>query len=172
MRTIICGLCALIISAFACCSIAQTADLIPGGTPVLVPKSVVPVFNWTGCYVGAAGGGGLSSDSFTSSSGLGAVAGGQAGCNLQLSQIVIGIEGEGFWSNLAGKYDASPAFATNNLFNTYGPASAVSTITNNRWDADVAARIGVALDRALIFGKVGAAFGHFDMQSTYSNITS
>jgi outer membrane immunogenic protein len=33
----------------------------------------------------------------------------------------------------------------------------------NRWDADVALRAGVAVDRALLYSKVGAAWGRFDL---------
>jgi outer membrane immunogenic protein len=31
----------------------------------------------------------------------------------------------------------------------------------NRWDADVALRVGFAIDRTLIYGKAGAAVGSF-----------
>jgi hypothetical protein len=33
----------------------------------------------------------------------GAIAGGQAGCNYQMQQLVVGIEGEGWWSGLKNK---------------------------------------------------------------------
>ena len=86
---------------------AMAADL---GLPALkAPPPLAPAYSWTGCYLGVQGGGGFMHDSFVDNSddpifhGGGAIAGGQAGCNYQIQNIVLGIEGEGWWSGLSNK---------------------------------------------------------------------
>ena len=118
-----------------------------------------PAFNWTGCYVGAHAGGGVMSDSFSSHfGGSGVLTGGQAGCNLQTGRIVVGLEGEGWWSGLESVHrDAGPTFE-------------VTLAGRNRWDADLAVRAGFAVDRALIYAKVGAAWGAFDLRGRFTDI--
>jgi outer membrane immunogenic protein len=119
------------------------------------PISVVPTFNWTGCYLGVHGGGGALNDSYTGRNGFGGLAGGQADCNYQITQLVFGIEGEASWSGLSNDNRVTTAGAT------------TDTTTRNRWDADVALRIGiVTADRVLPYAKVGAAWGGFDYSST------
>jgi outer membrane immunogenic protein len=119
------------------------------------PLSDVPTFNWTGCYLGAHGGGGVMNDSYTGRNGFGALAGGQAGCNYQIKQFVFGIEGEASWSGLSNDNRiTSAAFTTD-------------TTTRNRWDADVALRIGIITsDRILPYAKIGGAWGGFDYSTT------
>jgi outer membrane immunogenic protein len=112
-----------------------------------------PVFNWTGCYLGVHVGGGWQASDFTSqavASGVGALGGAQAGCNLQWRQFVIGVEGE-FWGSTL--YDRD--FFENISFRQ-------DTYSRNRWDGAISARAGVALDRAFIYGKLGAVWGKFD----------
>jgi outer membrane immunogenic protein len=48
-------------------------------------------------------------------------------------------------------------FSHANAFGFIGVSS-----DRNRWTADIAARGGIAFDRALLYGKVGAAAGRFD----------
>jgi outer membrane immunogenic protein len=100
---------------------AVAADLaIHAKAPALIP---VPVYNWTGCYIGVHGGGGAMNDSHTNSSnfegssggnsalhGTGGLAGGQAGCNYQMTNVVFGVEGEGYWSGMKGTFDSSQNF--------------------------------------------------------------
>jgi outer membrane immunogenic protein len=122
-------------------------------------KYVAPpaVFSWTGCYIGVHVGAGWQVSDFVggnAESGVGAVDGAQAGCNLQWRQFVIGLEGE-FWGS--GLNDRS-------FFDRPGDFTS-DAISRNRWDGTFAARAGVAFDRAFIYGKVGVAVGKFD----YSN---
>jgi outer membrane immunogenic protein len=127
---------------------AKAADL--SALSYKAPVAALPTYNWTGCYVGAQAGGGTSNDSFALVGGGGGLAGGQLGCNVQLGQIVLGLEGEAAWSGLSDKLDFSfPGFSQD-------------FTGRNRWSADLAARAGVAVDRALIFGKAGFAQGRFD----------
>jgi outer membrane immunogenic protein len=118
-------------------------------------SAAAPAFSWTGCYVGVHAGAGVLHDQGYQQGaddrhGAGGLAGGQISCNYQTGRLVIGIEGEGFWSGMKITRDQ---FGGNTLFST-------STI-KNKWDYDVAARFGVALDRALVYGKAGWAFGGF-----------
>ena len=82
--------------------------------------------------------------------GIGGLAGGQIGYNWQIGQLVLGIEGEGFWSGMKVTADS---FHLNTL---------VSTATiRNKWDWDIAGRFGLAFNRALVYGKAGWVEGGF-----------
>jgi outer membrane immunogenic protein len=122
---------------------AQSAGAANLSPPTI---STATAYNWTGCYAGAHAGGGALNDSFVGINGGGGIAGGQLGCNLQTGAVVFGIEGEAAWSGLRNSI----------------PSGAGEFTDRNRWSADIAARAGVAIDRALIYGKVGAAEGRFE----------
>jgi outer membrane immunogenic protein len=138
---------------------ATAADMAVKARPVVAPA---PVFTWTGCYIGAhAGAGVLLDQGFQDGGGvpadrhgIGGLAGGQVGCNYQTGMLVLGIEGEGFWSGMKVTRDD---FSGTRLVNT--------TSIRNKWDYDVAARIGVAFDRALVYGKAGWVAAGFDWTS-------
>ncbi len=121
---------------------AQAADrALP--TPQAAP------YNWTGCYIGVQGGLMVLYDHWAYAHEAGGLAGGQIGCNHQKGSLVFGIEAEGWWSDIKTR------------FNQTVPAFTFTIDARSRWDAAVSARAGVALDRALIFGKVGIAWGRF-----------
>jgi outer membrane immunogenic protein len=126
--------------------------------PVKAAPPVQQVFDWTGCYVGIHAGGGWQSSSYAGSggilaSGVGALGGGQAGCNYQWRQFVIGVEGEVWTSSL---YDRDE-----------GRTSSFSGFSESRnvWDVALSVRSGVALERAFIYGKLGVVWGRFDYSS-------
>lgn len=124
------------------------------------PPPAVITYNWTGCFVGAQVGGGAQSDSQTSMSGIGMLGGGQAGCNYQIYSFVIGIEGEGVWTNLRSRND--------NIILTPGGASSTST-ERNKSVYDVAVRFGYTFfDRTLIYTKLGVAWSNqsYDLVTT------
>ena len=132
---------------------ASAADLT-----VKAPYAAAPAFSWTGRYVGVhAGAGVLLDQGFDNSAadrhGVGGLAGGQIGCNYQTGMLVVGIEGEGFWSGMR---------LTQDQF--FGPNNALSSSTTikNKWDYDIAGRFGVAIERALVYGKAGWVVGGFD----------
>jgi len=151
---------------------AMAADM-----PVKAMPPPAPVFTWTGCYIGAhtgigidinrndfgaaiASGAGEAADPigtgefgpFGGENGGGGVAGGQLGCNYQVAPSwVIGVEGEGFWTNVANDVDRGAAEPTN--FSRFR--------SENRWDADVAFRLGYAVGTNLVYGKAGVAWGGF-----------
>jgi outer membrane immunogenic protein len=135
-----------------------------------LPLKAAPVvpFTWTGCYVGVQAGIGAQTDGFANTSGefdtfgtngangLGAIAGGQIGCNYQINQLVVGIEGDGVWSSIQN---------TSSFANTDGEGTRMRT--RNLWDADVALRVGAAFDRLLVYGKGGVAWGGFDFKESF-----
>src|SRR6266436_3544518 len=143
---------------------ASGADLPVKARPYAAP---IPVFTWTGCYIGVHGGGGVMRDNFTGdndsffgsgnrggANGTGGLAGGQIGCNYQDGNWVFGGEGEGWWSGIRG-HDS-------NLDSEgFGP----TLTTKNKWDFSIAARAGIAFDRTLVYGKAGWVWGKFDLFS-------
>ena len=151
---------ALAVSAMSSVGAATAADIAVKAAPL-----AVPAFSWTGCYIGVHAGGGVLLDkgfnnlAVADKHGIGGLAGGQIGCNYQTGMLVLGIEGEGFWSGM--KVD-SDFFAGNNiLFET--------TTIRNKYDYDVAGRFGIAFDRALVYGKAGWVAARFDWYSRTLN---
>ena len=125
-----------------------------------------PAIDWTGCYLGVHAGGGIIEDTFVprgdfafrSATCGGAVAGGQIGCNYQTRIMVFGLEGEAAWSNLMNRFNFNDGFF-----------SSLEASDRNRWNADLAARTGIAFDRALLYGKAGVAAGRFNFFETDTN---
>jgi len=157
---------AVAVSAMLGIGAASAADLPMKAMPYAAP---VPVFSWTGCYIGVHGGGGAMNDTNTEDygsgsighiHGTGGVAGGQAGCNYQMTNWVFGVEGEGYWSGIKATYYKS--YPSVNNFGTYWN----SNETTNKSDFSIAGRMGVAFDHALIYGKAGWVWGKFDATSS------
>ena len=72
------------------------------------------------------------------------------GCNWRPSKdFVVGIEADGWTSGIKG-------------LAVDGSTPDVTFRTRNRWDADITLRLGMPVDRALLYVKGGAAVGHFD----------
>ncbi len=144
---------------------ASAADLPVKARPYAAP---VPVFTWTGCYIGVHGGGGIMRDNFTGdndsffgsgnrgdANGSGGLAGGQIGCNYQDGNWVFGGEGEGWWSGIR---------AHDSNLNSEGFGERFTT--KNKYDFSIAARAGIAFDRTLVYGKAGWVWGKFDLVRT------
>src|SRR5262249_53075248 len=124
---------------------------------VKAPAPIAAPFSWTGFYIGANAGGGVLFDSFAFGRGIGALAGGQIGGNYQIGMLVLGAEAEGFWSGMNGR------------LNDQEPGFSLTRQTRNKWDADIAARFGLAFSRALVYGKAGWVVGQFDRSSEDTN---
>jgi outer membrane immunogenic protein len=124
---------------------------------------VPPLYSWTGCYLGVHVGGGSHHADWTDDDppggdqggGIGWVGGGQVGCNYQIRQLVVGVEGEFYGGKLETKHDDLPFPG--------GPEFHAS-VKNTR-DASVALRLGYAFDRLLLYGKVGADWGRLEWTS-------
>ena len=157
---------------------ALAADLPMKAPPMMAPVSA---FSWTGCYIGAHVGGGSQHDSFTqdntfatspfpssgegfsgnTGTGKGAVAGGQLGCNYQDGNAVFGLEGEGYWSGIKTTTGWSES-------DNFGDFDNFTQTVKNKSDYTIAARIGIAFDRTLVYGKAGWAWGNFSFGSVFN----
>ena len=128
---------------------AAAADLPPRMAPAPYYKApvAVPVYNWTGFYIGINGGGGFgrsqwdSTGSFNVSGGL---VGGTVGYNYQFGQAVVGVEGDIDWADINGTTNAACPFGCK---------------TSDNWLSTVRGRLGYAADRFMPFVTGGAAFG-------------
>ena len=137
---------------------AWAADLPPAPrAPVPYMPAAMPVFSWTGFYIGGNIGGGWSRGNvvdsvfgvnFTNGNSASFLGGGQVGGNYQISAFVIGAEADFDW------------FANNNNSGTGTtvPAGIFRASANNRWETTLAARFGYAWDRALFYGKAGGGW--------------
>jgi outer membrane immunogenic protein len=155
-RVLFAGALSLAIATVAAIAPVVAADLPQPPPPMpRAPAFVpVPVYNWSGLYVGINGGYGFGSSNWTNSvlgnSGnfdlSGGVVGGTIGANWQFSQFVIGVEGDIDWSGIKG--------STSN-----GLCAGIACTTKNTWLSTFRARAGFAADRVLFYGTAGGAVG-------------
>ena len=142
-------------------SAAFAADMPRKGLP-----PIVPLYNWTGFYVGANVGYGWASGSGTitrgaasgpvSGSGNGISGGAQAGYNYQIGSVVLGVEGDFQVSGQKGNFDGSA-----------GAYSFTSTATVP-WFATARGRVGYAFDRWMVYATGGGVYGDSKIKGTAS----
>lgn len=119
---------------------------------------VVPVFSWTGFYIGGNGGYAFGNSTWTvtapalfagqttgSFQTKGWLAGGTIGGNYQMGAFVLGAEADFDWSNLKGNASA---------------ATCPTCQTSESWISTGRGRAGVAFDRLLVYATGGAAYGN------------
>jgi outer membrane immunogenic protein len=174
MRKLI--VCATLITLHAGSS-ALAADM-----PVKAPPPVAPAayyHSWSGFYVGAHVGYGWGHFGFRDPyvkldqpifflpglfvgvplerdfKGSGFLGGLQAGVNAQFGSIVVGVEGDASWMDIDGEFRSTSGIPQ--LLTTSEGVSA-----NLKWLATLRGRVGVALDRFLVYGTGGVAFGGVD----------
>jgi outer membrane immunogenic protein len=131
---------------------AMAADLPSRRAPAPI-VAAVPVFTWTGFYVGVnAGYGWNTSDDFVFNGERfdldddgGFVGGAQAGYNYQIGSFVVGLEGDIQYADFGGE-------------DVILSDGSVVDFNNSDWFGTVRARAGVAFDRALIYATGGFAF--------------
>jgi outer membrane immunogenic protein len=156
------------LSVLGLMSPAFGADLSPY---VKAPVAALPIYDWSGFYVGVFGGGGFGSHNLNNALGpvgfanytitydsSGAIVGGEAGYNWQSGNIVLGVEGDGFWSGIKG--------SDRTQFNAGTLPIGSSDATNLRNGATLRARGGIAVDRLLLFFTGGWAYGNFTHTNT------
>jgi outer membrane immunogenic protein len=150
--------------------VASAADMAVKAPP---PAPVV-LYNWTGFYIGAHGGGGWGTSNYTSdwNCGVGTlcdsinqdisggVAGGQIGYRWQAGNWVFGLEGTGAWADIRG---TETGLHCTLGFNTCGGLTAVgsqlSYHTRLRDQFTVTGQIGYAVAQSLFYAKGGWAGG-------------
>ena len=136
---------------------ALAADLPPRPAPAPYIPAVVPVYNWTGFYIGgnlgAAWTQGNVSDSFgdswSNSQQAVFAGGGQVGANYQFNWLVVGVEADFDWL-------ANNSNSTNSVSVPGGDSFQLSA--NNRWMTTVAGRVGVAANNWLFYAKGGGGW--------------
>ena len=138
---------------------ANAADVPPYAHPDAPPVYLPQPFSWTGFYIGPNLGGAWGQRNLTDTHlGLslsngndkGAfIGGGQVGFNYQFGNFVLGIEADFdgvATTNSPGTGVVGPAFGT------------IQVTSNNRWITTLAARVGVANDTWLFYGKAGGGW--------------
>ncbi|MGB7102203.1 MAG: outer membrane beta-barrel protein [Xanthobacteraceae bacterium] len=154
-RVLIAGIFALAAGGEAFAADLPIAPPPPRAPAAYIPAPI-PLYNWTGFYLGGNVGGifsGLSaSDSigsnFTNTTSQSFLGGGQVGANYQFwGGLVIGAEAD---------FDWLPN--TKNSITATNAGTTATTAINNRWLTLVDARVGYAWDRLLVYGKGGGAF--------------
>src|SRR6476469_8672017 len=132
---------------------ASAADLSPRMTP-MPATAMVPVYNWTGIYLGINGGYtfgkqdplSLISNNYSAFeyNANGWLVGGTFGAQIQSGHVVIGIEGDIDWTNIKGSGSGAVSFLGNP--GTATVSSSVSSISTLR------TRVGYAQDNWLLYG--------------------
>jgi outer membrane immunogenic protein len=174
---------AALVSPFALASFAvsfaHAADL--------AVKAPAPArtYNWTGCYIGANGGGASSGSNFTTAIGAGThlapddialveeggigsandpgfLGGGQVGCNWQSDTIVYGLEGDFDY------FRSNPHVINGTATLADGATSfTVTQALTTNYLATLRPRLGVAADKNLFYITGGAAFTKTSYTQSY-----
>jgi outer membrane immunogenic protein len=151
MRSAILGILA---AASSLSANAEAADMEPLVKAPVGSAYIPAQYLWSGYYVGFSVGWGwgnsTNDDPFTGTGGgsprlSGFLIGGVTGVNYQIGSLVVGGEGDftGSWAK-GNIVDAAGSFLR----------------TDVTWTSTVAARLGWAFDRVLVYGKGGGAFDH------------
>jgi outer membrane immunogenic protein len=155
---------------------AMAADLPARMAPAYAP---LPVFTWSGFYLGLNGGGGVASisrDGYYDTNPIsdrhhntGYFAGGQIGYNMQISpNFVLGIEADFQGSNFNKGINCAAGPDANNGGSCYDDSSSASLDIRNF--GTVRGRLGYAMNQWLFFVTGGLAYGdvRYSVQD-YSN---
>ena len=146
----------IIISAVTALVLGPTA-VSAADLPLKAPPVPVAIYDWTGFYIGVAGGGSLgTSTHIDAATGLGdtlgynvrgGLVGGTLGYNWQVSNFVFGFEGDASW---VGEYGSHPddGLVGNPAFTSF---------TKETWVATARGRAGYAVDNLLFYGTGGYA---------------
>src|SRR5262245_32599 len=122
------------------------------------PPSPPPPFNWAGFYIGGNIGGAWATstltDNFTNTSfdtdQSGFISGGQLGFNFQIRNLVLGVEWDFDWTSVGKTRNAVDVPFVGTL----------QTSADTDWVTTLAARVGLTLDRWLVFIKAGGGWVH------------
>jgi outer membrane immunogenic protein len=155
---------------------ASAADLYVKA-PIIAP---IPVFSWTGCYVGGHVGYGKGQTSqnvsfddintggefhpATNFNNTGVVGGVQGGCNYQWGMFVAGLEGD--WSSADLKKSFSFADSSDVGFTRTDSFTSHSKIDSL---ASIRGRFGIAADRTLVYATMGWAWAKFKYSYAFND---
>ena len=140
---------------------AMTGSVVAADMPVMRESTVipVPVYSWSGFYVGLHGGGGFGDVNFIKTGADldnhtidGGLVGGHIGYNWQMSSSwLLGVEASGTWSGVKKT--------------VFGPFDGLLNdrwTTEVKWLATVTPRIGVTISNWMWYLKGGVAFAEID----------
>lgn len=136
------GLLALGVASASAADIQRRAVML-----AKAPEYVVPVYNWTGPYIGIQGGGGWGRSDYSvggSANLNGGLIGGTLGYNWQSGPLVYGLETDLAFANISGS-------------SSCGVGSSCST--RNNWLGTTRARLGYSMDRWMPYVTGGFAYG-------------
>lgn len=148
---------ALLVTALS----AQAADLPSRPAPREPAAVQLPVYNWTGIYIGINGGYGWGRqdplsfftdqyDKVNSDIG-GWLVGGTFGAQIQSGHVVLGVEGDIDWANIKGTATITPTILGAPAPFTARLATEITSISTVR------VRVGYAADNWLLYGSGGLA---------------
>jgi outer membrane immunogenic protein len=151
------------IAILATAASALAADL-PSHRQAPPPYIPPPIFTWTGVYLGGQIGYEFGRDATyapglfptVASSPNGVVGGAHIGYNYQVSQFVLGLEGDVNGASYSGS--------------TFNPFRGTVLSSKVPVDGSIRGRIGFAVDRVLFYATGGAAFA--SIKDNYIGITS
>ena len=165
-------------------SAAFAADL-PSRAPPPVYVPPVPIFTWTGIYVGGQigyawgsgnnyfngfdpffNGGTYLNSNLGGSSPNGVIGGAHVGYQIQLPQWSI-FSSSGVVLGLEGSVDGTSLTNTGTLF--FPDGTTISAHSNTDIQGSIRGRFGFAWDRVLIYATGGVAFGGFNTDITLAN---
>lgn len=168
MRKIALALAVLTTAAFS--QTASAADMPAKAAPKSAAVAV-PVYNWSGFYIGlvtgfGTGGSRHCDDGTCSAAGVvypapdidGWLLGGTIGVNWQTGNVVLGIEGDWAWTDISGTAGSTASFGCGG---TNGCRTEVNSI------GTVRARLGWAIDRILPYVTAGIAWA--DIKGSIGN---
>jgi outer membrane immunogenic protein len=160
----------------------MAADLPPAPAPYYAAPIAIPIFTWTGCYIGGTGGGvwGNTSDAwganpnpggFGASAGAlaishsfhtsGATGGVEGGCNYQVSPwFVFGVEGDWEATSLSGSFGGTAV--------TPAGSFPFTQTYSSHWLSTIRARAGYSAGNWLFYATGGAAFANLSRSDTLS----
>ena len=150
------------VCAFALCGAPVLAADMPTRPVYQTFPELVPIFSWTGCYIGGNVGGAwaraelndsVTGNNLSNPNGSGWAAGGQFGCDVQIENAVFGFEA--MWDGSDAKGTRSDAFN-----------AGFSNTTKLRGFGTLTGRIGYAVDHSLFYVKAGGAWAETSTQIT------
>jgi outer membrane immunogenic protein len=164
----------ILLSMIALGMIDALHPLLAADLPIYrkAPAAAAPEYDWSGFYIGVAGGYGFGNHDLNNATGpattfgnatanygsQGALGGGEIGYNWQSGHIVLGVESDFFGASINGNDSSAVAAGT-------FPIPTVDQ-DNLRWTGTLRARGGIAVDRLLLFFTGGWAYGDIDHTST------
>jgi outer membrane immunogenic protein len=133
---------------------AFAADMSTPSAPYTKAPVVSPVTNWSGFYIGAVGG--YAAEATNGSQAMkGGFGGGTLGYNWQFGTFVIGVEGDGAFSDISST-------ATSPLVTATAKIDSLATVRG---------RAGVAFDQVLLYGTGGFALADTKLSASALGFT-